>query len=144
MQPITLTQEESNLLMFCKGHYVGEFWPTIEILYKEHYDMEEMSFGGTLCMVRRLWLKMLEVNPNKERLLEEYEELTLPSENWKVAGGNQFGGIWYNAEICKFNNRDLIKARISVMASQLRHTKIKYFDYKEPTEVGGLKLVKEE
>jgi hypothetical protein len=87
---ITLSQAESNLVLFVKGHYKDideDFWKSIEILYNEHYDMTEFNVLGCYNMVRRIWRQLATCTLNLEQFLNEYDALTLPMSNWKVYGG---------------------------------------------------------
>ncbi len=144
---IELTQHESNLLLWTKGHYEGRgnesFWPQIGAIYMEQYDMDEPYVDGIYRMVRELWKKIIWNLPNKERLLEEYEGATLPSKA-KLYWGSYRPSFWYNPEKDKFNDEDLIKARISVMISQLGSTLVQYYNYLPAQETGGLKLNKKD
>lgn len=142
---IILTQNESNLLLWTKGHYEGRgndsFWPQIGAIYMEQYDMDEFDIWGVYHMVRELWKKIIWNLPNKERLLEQYEEETLPSKA-KRYWGSYTGNFWYDPEKDKLNDEGMLKARISVMVSQLGCTLVQYYEYLPAQETAGLKLEK--
>ena len=80
---LKLTQFESNLIHWTKHWYEGSshenFWPQIGAIYKEQYDMDADCYEGIYHMVRDLWLKIVDVLPNRERIREEYENDTLPT-----------------------------------------------------------------
>lgn len=144
---LTLNQFESNLLLWTKGHYENpcaeSFWPQIGRFYMEHYGMDEPYAEGIYHMVRELWKKIIWNLPNKERLLDQYEEETLPSKA-KRYWGSYTGNFWYVPEIDKLNNEGLIKARISVMVSQLKCTLVQYYSLLLAEEIAGLKLNKKD
>lgn len=144
---IKLTQDESNLLCWTKGHYENRendtFWPQLGAIYMEQYNMAELDLGGIHHMVRELWKKIIWNLPNKERLLDQYEEETLPSKA-KRYWGSYTGNFWYVPEIDKLNNEGLIKARISVMVSQLKCTLVQYYSLLLAEEIAGLKLNKKD
>lgn len=144
---IKLTQNESNLLLWTKGHYEGRshetFWPQINALYMEVYGMDEPYVDGIYHMVRELWKKILNVLPNKETLLDKYEDETVPSKACFYWGAKNFG-IWYNPETDRFDDEEILRARICVMCSQIKLTKVKYYEYLPAEETAGLKLNKKD
>ncbi len=144
---LELTQNESNLLLWTKGHYADSraesFWPQLEIFYKEYYWMDELDIEGAYHMVRELWKKILDAMPNKDRFLERYEEDTLPSKACWFWGGPNFGK-WYNPDTHKFDNESLLKARIAVMVSTIGATEVRFYKYLPAQEVGELKLKNKE
>lgn len=141
---LILTQDESNLIYWCKGHYQGRnhenYWPQLAEIYKEWGDMDEFDLVGTYWMVRNLWQKILEVLPNKENLLEAYENDTLPSNVRMFRGAPNYGNTKWNCDD-KFSGEDIVKARIVVMCSQIKLTKVKYYELLPKQEFAGLKLV---
>jgi hypothetical protein len=138
---ITLSQAESNLVLFVKGHYKDideDFWKSIEILYNEHYNMTEFNILGCYNMVRRIWRQLATCTLNLEQFLNEYDELTLPMSNWKVYGGIRRAKTLFEREP-PFSDEDCIRARIAVMCSQIRHTQASFFQFMPITAVGELK-----
>jgi len=87
MTPTPLSEYENNLLYFCKGHYGRDFWPLVGQIYRELYDMDEDDLEGIYHMIRRLWWKLFGAKEFESYFLEEYERLSLPSNNWQVWGG---------------------------------------------------------
>jgi hypothetical protein len=141
---IPLSENENNLLYFCKGHYGKDFWPLVEKIYCKLYAMEESCLDGIHHMIYSLWRKLLVTTIDNPRFIEEYLELSTPSENWKVWGGlgsEDLSSFW-NRESKKWENNDILKARICAMVSQLKLSDMKYWDKKPPTEeFAGLSLV---
>lgn len=140
---LKLTQSESNLLYWTKGWYENRnnesFWTQIGLIYKEYYDMEVDNYDGIYHMVRSLYLKILNVLPNKERMLERYEEETLPSKARYYWGAPNAGNYnWHCHD--KFGNEEMIKARICVMMSHLGSTEVKYYTMMPIKEIEGLTL----
>lgn len=139
---IILDRKNSNLVYFIKGWYDTKFWEGIGAIYKEYYAMDEINYRGVFHMIREIWAKILQSLPGDVGylFLEEYDNLSLPSENWKAEGGIMFG-IWYNPETDKFNNEDLIKARIVAMCSQIRYVLADKFEFMPmEKEFAGLKV----
>jgi hypothetical protein len=144
---LTLNQFESNLLLWTKGHYENpcaeSFWPQIGRFYMEHYGMDEPYAEGIYHMVRELWKKIMNQLPNKDQLLEQYERETLPSKAQFYWGGKKFG-FWYNHKTDKFNDEDLLKARIAVMCSMIGATEVKHYNYLPAQAFAGLELKKKD
>ena len=144
MTPISLTEDENNLLYFCKKHYGHDFWPLVGKIYRELYDMEEDDLEGIYHMIRRLWWKLFQAKEFDERFLEEYERLSLPSNNWQVWGGLNSEDLknWWNRDSQKWTIEDILKAKITGMVSQIHLSDIKFWDKKVPSaEFAGLSLV---
>ena len=142
---LILTQFESNLIHWTKHWYEGSshenFWPQIGAIYKEQYAMEADCYEGIYHMVRDLWLKIANVLPeyNQEFLFSKYENDTLPTRSIFFWGSKYFGN--FNPQL-SFNNEDLIRARITVMCSQIGGTLVKYYELLPLQEFAGLTLKK--
>lgn len=138
---LELTQHESNLLLWTKGHYENPchetFWNQLEFFYKHHYWMEP-DVEGIYVMVRKLWRKIINILPNKEFLLEEYEKETLPTKVRFYWGAPNYlnKNIFCNDS---FDTIQMIKSRIVVMCSQLGTTEVKYYKLLPITDIGALK-----
>lgn len=142
---LILTQFESNFIHWTKHWYNGSsnenFWPQIGAIYKEQYAMDKDCYVGIYHMVRSLWLKIINVLPdhNKERFLADYENDTLPTNARFFWGAKYFAD--FNSGFL-FNNEDIIRARITVMVSQLGSTYVKYYELLPLQEFAGLKIKK--
>jgi hypothetical protein len=144
MTLIPLSENENNFLYFCKGHYGRDFWPSVGKVYCESYDMEEVDLEGIYHMIRRLWWKLFQAKEFDERFLEEYERLSLPSNNWQVWGGLNSDNLenFWKRESLKWTSEDFLKAKITSMVGQLKLSNMKYWNKKPPSsEFAGLKLV---
>lgn len=139
---LKLNQHESNVLYWSKGRYGGKqsevFWPQLKILCDKGYlmtcDVEDMY-----SIVRILWVKILDVLPNKNHLWDEYENDTLPHKARYYWGAPNYGNRdWH----CKdsFNAEQLLKARTAKMISQIGSTKVKYYESMMPEDIGDLKI----
>ena len=141
MTPIPLTQNNSNLLYFCKGHYGKDFWPTIEKIYCELYAMDKPCLEGIYCMVYDLWYKLFAAKNFWAGFFDEFQKLSLPEKNWQVWGGlNSISkNPWKSPN--SWTDDDIFKARISAMVSQLHLSEIKYWNKLPPEQqFAGLTL----
>lgn len=137
-----LNQHESNVLYWSKGWYGGkqseDFWPQLKILCDEGYampcDVEDMC-----SIVRMLWVKILDVLPNKNNLWDEYENDTLPHKVRYYWGAPNYGNTdWHCND--SFNAKQLLQARTAKMISQISSTKVKYYESMMPEDIGDLKI----
>lgn len=131
---IALNQDDSNLYWFIKGWYKEDnFWTSITTIYGRAY-FNEYDVMGMYHFVRGLWLKALEVIPNREAFLDAYDSMTLPSNNYSFRGGNK--DSFDNPK--PFNDEDLIRTRIAAMCSQLKCMEAKYFSPLPIVAIGDL------
>jgi hypothetical protein len=142
---LILNQNESNLIYWTKGWYENNnhenFWPQLKILHKDYVgcsgDIYDLQW-----YVRRLWKKILEVNPNKERLMEGYEDETLPSKTRYYCGAPNYGNTdWHCKDV--FSEEQMVKARISVMVAQISRTETKLYESPFPVDLKGLRIPKD-
>lgn len=141
---LKLTQDESNLIYWSKGHYEERthetYWPQLGEIYKEWGDMEKFDLVGAYHMVRNLWQKILRVLPNEANLLDAYENDTLPGNSRYFRGAPNYGNTKWNCDD-KFSGEDIVKTRIVIMLSQIKLTEVKYYDLLPKQDFAGLKLI---
>jgi len=142
---LELTQFESNLVHWTKHHYEEHndrnFWSQLGAIYMEQYLMDAPYLDGIYHMVRSLWEKILKELPQREFLMGEYENGTLPSNAWKYFGGKKVNsGIFYNPKTDVYNDEDIYRARIACMCSQISLTEVKYYRLMPKQEFAGLKF----
>ena len=127
---IILSQNESNLLYWCK-HWYGpkmaqNYWQELKTLCDEYFGMD-CDVEDIYEAVRQLWKKILNVLPNKDLFWDEYERDTLPSKARYYFGSPNFvNRDWH----CKdsFNEEQMIRARVAKMVSQIGVTETKYYN----------------
>lgn len=136
---LTLEQNQSNLLYWCKNWYENAnhktFWPQLKILH-EDYTGCEGGIAELYWYVRELWKKIVKSSGNEEFLVERYENETLPEQARYYRGSP-------NHEECRnwnraFSGEEMIMARIAVMVSQIKLTQTKYYNSEFPTDLEGL------
>ncbi len=142
---LILTQDESNLIFWSKGHYEDRthetYWLQLGEIYKKWGDMDEFDLVGTYHMVRDLWRKILKILPNEENLLDAYENDTLPYNTRYFRGAPNYGNTKWSCDD-KFSGEDIIRSRIVIMLSQIKLTEVKYYKLLEKQDFAGLKLIK--
>lgn len=134
MNTIKFNSNDSNIILFIKGHFGnsefrGGFWNDLEKIYMELYAMDESSIDGIFHMIRDIWFQFLQ-NKKEEsqyRMLEEYEKLSMPRKNWEVADGitsEDFIKLLDNTsspnKLLYIVEQNLIKMKILAMCSQIR------------------------
>ena len=138
---LTLDQKESNLLYWCKGWYENHdhknFWPQLKILHKD-YTYCDGDIFDFLWYVRELWKKLIKASNNEDFLIERYETETLPtSARYYMGAPNYAENSDWNRS---FNNKEIVQARISVMVSQIKLIKTRFYESKFPLDLEGLKI----
>jgi len=129
---VFFNQDESNIVYFCKHWTETEFWQGIEILYKSQYGYDKIDYVGAYNMIHSIWKKIFFASDDDQKayIFSEYEQLTLPSENWKAQGGFK--------KSITFSDIELLQARIVAMCSQIRHTPVELMVLKTPQDIGEM------
>ncbi len=144
---LQLSQHESNVLYWSKGWYDGgkqaeHFWPQLKILCDEYYGMDG-DIGDIYSVIRTFWRKIIDLMPNKDFLLDDYENETLPHKiRFYWGAPNQKNRDWNCND--SFNGEQMLQARVAKMISQISNTEVKYYESLTPEDIGGLKVEKRE
>lgn len=127
-EPLKLNENDSNLVWAAKHWWLEDaakagakdnfeqFWFVIAAVYERVYEYEP-NVDGILHFVQETWFHVFSKSPKLQRLFEELQVDTLPSNSWRCSGMRRVGHIFWDKN-STYNDKGLIVARIAKMMSQ--------------------------